>query len=101
MANPFNGEPFTNGNGTMIGLNVGSIEELLRLHKKAIEFYGTCEGELGQRGRKFSLYVRDLEKIKLYFLYKALTGKSHIALIARSANTRRCYGRDTSRAPKR
>ena len=28
IAKPFNGEPASNGNGTMIGLNVGSIEEL-------------------------------------------------------------------------
>ena len=28
IAKPFNGEPASNGNGTMIGLNVGSIEEV-------------------------------------------------------------------------
>ena len=28
IAKPFNGEPASNGNGTMIGSNVGSIEEV-------------------------------------------------------------------------
>ena len=28
IAKPFNGEPASNGNGTMIGLNVGYIEEV-------------------------------------------------------------------------
>lgn len=61
IAKPFNREPATNENGTMIGLNVGSIEEVERLHTKAIALGGTCEGEPGQRGPKYSAYVRDLE----------------------------------------
>lgn len=67
IAKPFDGKPATNGNGTMIGLNVGSSEEVKRLHAKAIELGGTCEGEPGQRGPKFSAYVRDLDKNKIVF----------------------------------
>lgn len=67
IAKPFNEEPASNGNGTMIGLNVGSIEEVKRLHKKAIALGGSCEGEPGQRGPKFSAYVRDLDKNKIVF----------------------------------
>lgn len=67
IAKPFNEEPASNGNGTMIGFNVGSSEEVKRLHKKAIELGGTCEGEPDQRGPKFSAYVRDLDKNKLVF----------------------------------
>jgi len=67
VAIPFNEVPATNGNGTMIGLNLGSIEEVQRLHDKAIELGGTCEGEPGQRGPKFSAYVRDLDKNKIVF----------------------------------
>jgi len=67
VAIPFNGEPASNGNGTMIGFNVGSIEEVKRLHKKVIELGGTSEGEPGQRGPKFSAYARDLDKNKLVF----------------------------------
>jgi len=65
IAKPFNEEPATNGNGTMIGLDLGSIDEVKRLHKKAIELGGTCEGEPNQRGPYFSAYVRDLDKNKL------------------------------------
>ncbi len=67
IAKPFDGEPATNGNGTMIGLNVGSVEEVKRLHQKTIELGGTCEGEPSQRGPKFSAYVRDLDKNKIVF----------------------------------
>jgi predicted lactoylglutathione lyase len=67
IAKPFNEESASNGNGTMIGFNVGSIEEVTRLHKKVIELGGTCEGEPGQRGPKFSAYGRDLDKNKIVF----------------------------------
>ena len=67
VAKPFNEEPASNGNGTMIGFNVGSTEEVIRLHKKAIALGGTCEGEPGQRGPKFSAYTRDLDKNKIVF----------------------------------
>jgi len=53
IAIPFNELPASNGNGTMIGLNVGSVEEVTRLYKKAIELGGSCEGEPGQRGPSF------------------------------------------------
>ena len=67
IARPFNEEPASNGNGTMIGFSVSSTEEVKRLHKKAIELGGTCEGEPNQRGPRFSAYVRDLDKNKLCF----------------------------------
>lgn len=67
IAIPFNEEPATNGNGTMVGFSVGSTEEVIRLHAKAIELGGTCEGDPNQRGPRFSAYVRDLDKNKLCF----------------------------------
>ncbi len=67
VAIPFNEEPATNGNGTMFGFSVGSAEEVKRLHKKAIELGGTCEGEPNHRGPRFSAYVRDLDKNKICF----------------------------------
>jgi predicted lactoylglutathione lyase len=67
IAIPFNEEPATNGNGTMIGFNVGSSEEVKRLHDKVIELGGACEGRPGQRGPKFSAYARDLDKNKIVF----------------------------------
>ncbi len=67
IAIPFDEEPATNGNGTMIGFAVGSIEEVKRLHAKAIELGGTSEGEPTQKGPRFSGYVRDLDNNKLCF----------------------------------
>jgi predicted lactoylglutathione lyase len=67
IALPFNEEPATNGNGTMIGFDVGSTEEVKRLHKKAIELGGTCEGEPNKKGPRFSGYVRDLDQNKICF----------------------------------
>ena len=67
LAIPFDEESASNGNGTMIGFDVGSVEEVKRLHKKAIELGGTCEGEPTQKGPRFSGYVRDLDKNKLCF----------------------------------
>lgn len=65
VAIPFDGNPATNGNGTMVGFAVGSAEEVKRLHKRAIELGGTCEGEPNQRGPRYSAYVRDLDKNKI------------------------------------
>lgn len=67
VAKPFNGEPASHGNGTMIGLNVGSVEEVTRLYQKAIALGGSCEGKPGQRGPKIAAYVRDLDKNKIVF----------------------------------
>ncbi len=51
----------------MVGFSVGTAEEVRRLHKKAIELGGSCEGEPDQRGPPFSAYVRDLDKNKICF----------------------------------
>lgn len=62
---PFDENPATNGNGTMVGFSVGSAEEVKRLHSLAIELGGMCEGEPKQRGPRFSAYVRDLDRNKI------------------------------------
>ena len=49
----------------MLGLNVGSTDEVKRLHTLAIQLGGENEGEPMQRGPYFSAYVRDLDKNKL------------------------------------
>jgi len=67
VAMPFDGEPATNGNGTMIGFSVDSTDEVTRLHERVMELGGTCEGEPGQRGPVFSAYARDLDRNKIAF----------------------------------
>lgn len=62
---PFDENPATFGNGTMVGFSVGSNEEVERLHSLAIALGGACEGEPKQRGPRFSAYVRDLDRNKI------------------------------------
>lgn len=64
---PFDGQPATGGNGTMVGFSLGSAAESARLHQKAVDLGGTCEGAPGQRGPRFSAYVRDPDGNKLCF----------------------------------
>lgn len=65
VAEPFDGEAATNGNGTMVGFNLGESAEVERLYKKAIELGGISEGEPGIRSGRFSAYVRDLDGNKI------------------------------------
>lgn len=65
IAEPFDGENATNGNGTMLGLNVGSSEEVDRLYKKALNLGGSSEGEPGIRSGRHSAYIRDLDRNKI------------------------------------
>lgn len=65
VAIPFDEQPATNGNGTMIGFNVGSIDKVNRLHQLALELGGTCEGTPSQKGPRYSAYVRDLDQNKI------------------------------------
>ena len=64
---PFDAQPASNGNGTMVGFNVGTSEEVGRFHQLAIDLGGRCEGAPGQRGARYSAYVRDLDGNKLCF----------------------------------
>ena len=64
---PFDKEPATNGNGTMVGFCVGDREDVKRMYELALELGGKCEGAPTQRGPKFSSYVRDLDENKLCF----------------------------------
>ena len=67
VARPFDSGPASNGNGTMIGFAVGSQNDVQRMHQLAIALGGICEGAPGQRGPRFSAYVRDLDGNKLCF----------------------------------
>jgi len=70
IAEPFDGEAASNGNGTMVGLNVDSSEEVDRLHEKALALGGSCEGEPTIRSGMYSAYVRDLDKNKICLFKK-------------------------------
>ena len=65
VATPFNEQPATGGNGTMVGFNVGSVDEVKRRYQLALNLGGMCEGEPSQKGPKFSAYIRDLDRNKI------------------------------------
>ena len=68
LMKPFDGQPATAGNGTMIALVVDSRDKVDALYRKAIELGGTDEGPPGPRGEGFyAAYFRDLDGNKLNF----------------------------------
>lgn len=63
---PYDGQPATVGNGTMVALVVDSKEKVHALHAKALELGGSDEGAPGPRGEGFyAAYFRDLDGHKL------------------------------------
>ena len=62
------GDP-TPGNGAMIAFPIAEKEEADRLHARALELGGTCDGPAGQRipDRFYGSYVRDPDGNKLCF----------------------------------
>jgi catechol 2,3-dioxygenase-like lactoylglutathione lyase family enzyme len=66
LLTPFNGQPATVGNGTMIALACDTPERVQAVYSKALELGGTDEGAPGQRGGPFyAAYFRDLDGNKL------------------------------------
>ena len=65
---PFDGQPATRGNGTMVALVVDSRAKVDTLYRKALELGATDEGPAGPRGEGFYAgYFRDLDGNKLNF----------------------------------
>jgi len=63
---PFDGNPATAGNGTMVAIAVDSPEKVQEMHAKAVELGGTDEGAPGpRRGNFYAGYFRDLDNNKL------------------------------------
>lgn len=65
LAEPFDGNKATVGNGSMVGFNLISAGEVVRLYGKALTLGGTDEGEPAVRSGYYSAYVRDLDGNKI------------------------------------
>lgn len=69
IVGPFNGEPATIGNGTMVGFTCEDQAAVHRFHETALALGGTDEGAPGYRGpaeaKAYMAYVRDLDGNKL------------------------------------
>jgi catechol 2,3-dioxygenase-like lactoylglutathione lyase family enzyme len=63
---PFDGQPATAGNGTMVALVVKTPEQVAALHARALALGGQDEGAVGPRGGGFFAgYFRDPDGNKL------------------------------------
>lgn len=65
---PYNGEPATIGNGSMIALQCENHAQIARVFEKALELGAVSEGEPGWRGPEggfYGCYFRDLDGNKL------------------------------------
>ena len=66
VTTPWDGQPATHGNGTMVALVVDSKEKVHEVYDKAIELGGQDEGAAGPRMEGFYAgYFRDLDGNKL------------------------------------
>ena len=66
VTKPFDSQPATVGNGTMVALAADNPEQVQALHAKALALGGTNEGAPGPRGHGFyGAYFRDLDGNKL------------------------------------
>jgi catechol 2,3-dioxygenase-like lactoylglutathione lyase family enzyme len=66
---PYDGQPATVGNGTMVAVTVDSVETVAKLHAKALELGAADEGAPGPRGgggMNFC-YIRDMDGNKIAF----------------------------------
>jgi catechol 2,3-dioxygenase-like lactoylglutathione lyase family enzyme len=66
VCKPYDGQPATAGNGTMVALAASSPELVDKTYAAAIAAGGSCEGKPGLRGGSFyGAYFRDLDGNKL------------------------------------
>ncbi|WP_326540949.1 VOC family protein [Pseudorhodoferax sp.] len=66
LVKPFDKQPASVGNGTMVALIVDSREKVDAVHRKAMALGATDEGAPGLRGKGFyAAYFRDLDGNKL------------------------------------
>ena len=68
VTKPFDDQPATRGNGSMVTIQVDEKAQVATLHAKCQALGGTCDGPPGPRGNwgEFA-YVRDLDGNKLAF----------------------------------
>ncbi|BBM85173.1 VOC family protein [Candidatus Uabimicrobium amorphum] len=71
ITKPFDGNPATVGNGTMVALEATSKEDVQKIYNKAIELGAQDEGKPGPRGDDgfYAGYFRDLDGNKLNVFY--------------------------------
>jgi catechol 2,3-dioxygenase-like lactoylglutathione lyase family enzyme len=72
VCKPHDGKSASVGNGVMVALQAKNLDQIKKLHAKALALGGTDEGAPGPRGDSFFCgYVRDLDGNKLNFFCMA------------------------------
>jgi len=70
LTRPYDGQPATTGNGTMVALAAGSEAQVDAVYKKALALGASDEGPPGQRMKGFyAAYFRDPDGNKLNVFY--------------------------------
>lgn len=69
ICTPFNGEPASVGNGSMVAFNQDSKDSVDAMYNKALALGATCDGKPGERIPDvfYGAYVRDTDGNKLCF----------------------------------
>jgi|SRR5699024_5745706 len=69
ICTPFNGEPASAGNGSMVAFGQPSKDAVDALYKKALALGASCDGAPGERIAKvfYGAYVKDADGNKLCF----------------------------------
>ena len=65
VVKPYDEQPASSGNGTMVALNADSRERVNKVYDKALALGATCEGEPGVRQGIWAAYFRDLDGNKI------------------------------------
>jgi len=69
VTKPFDEQPATLGNGSMVAFDVETPEQVDTLHSKVLALGGTSEGDPGPRGEHLYVgYWRDLDGNKFNFI---------------------------------
>jgi len=67
IAEPFDEQLATPGNGAMLGFLVNTVSDIAKFHDLALSLGGISEGAPGPRSKGPAAYVRDLDGNKLCF----------------------------------
>ncbi|WP_299771325.1 VOC family protein [uncultured Pseudoteredinibacter sp.] len=72
ISKPYDGEPASNGNGTMLALQADSVQTVDKIYHLAIDAGANCEGKPGDRnpGSFYGAYFRDLDGNKLAVFFR-------------------------------
>jgi catechol 2,3-dioxygenase-like lactoylglutathione lyase family enzyme len=79
LCKPFDGEPASHGNGTMVALRAASWQQVDAFHAAALAYGGTSEGEPALRPQYnddfYAAYVRDPDGNKLAAVCRGFTAR--------------------------